>query len=38
MPVEYQTIFVRSAIRRDQKLTGTKEYMAWGIKNQSVLL
>ena len=38
MPVEYQTIFVRSAIRRDNKLTGTKEYMAWGIKNQSVLL
>jgi hypothetical protein len=38
LPVEYQTIFVRSAIRRDDKLTGTKEYMAWGLKNQAVLM
>ena len=38
MPVEFQVVYVRSAIRRDSKLTGTKEYMAWGIKQQSVLL
>lgn len=38
LPVEFQVVFVRSAIRRDSKLTGTKEYMAWGIKNQNVLL
>lgn len=38
MPVEFQVVFVRSAIRRDSKLTGTKAYMNWGIKNQSVLL
>jgi len=38
LPVEFQVIFVRSAIRRDSKLTGTKEYMAWGIKHQSTLL
>ena len=38
MPVEFQVVFVRSAIRRDGKLTGTKEYMAWGIKHQNVLL
>lgn len=38
LPVEFQTVFVRSAIRRDPKLTGTKCYMDWGIKNQAVLL
>jgi hypothetical protein len=38
MPVEFQTVFMRSAIRRDDKLTGTKSFMAWGILNQSVLL
>lgn len=37
MPVEFQTIFIRSAIRRDSKLTGTKEYVNWGLKNSSVL-
>lgn len=37
MPVEFQTIFVRSAIRRDTKLTGTRAYTDWGIKNSSVL-
>ena len=38
MPVEFQVVFVRSAIRRDSKLTGTKAYMDWGLRNQSVLL
>lgn len=38
LPVEFQTVFVRSAIRRDPALTGTKCYMDWGIKHQSVLL
>jgi hypothetical protein len=37
MPVEFQTVFVRSAIRRDSKLTGTKSYVDWGLKNSSVL-
>lgn len=38
MPVEFQVVFVRSAIRRDMALTGTKAFMDWGIKNQGVLL
>jgi hypothetical protein len=38
LPVEFQTVFMRSAIRRDDKLTGTKAYMDWGIKNQNILL
>lgn len=38
LPVEFQVVYVRSAVRRDSKLTDTKEYMAWGIKNQNVLL
>lgn len=38
LPVEFQVVYVRSAIRRDSKLTGTKEYMDWGIKHQNVLL
>ena len=38
LPVEFQVVFVRSAIRRDNKLTSTKSYMDWGIKNQNVLL
>lgn len=38
MPVEFQAVFMRSAIRRDDKLTGTKAYMDWGIKNQNILL
>ena len=37
MPVEFQTIFIRSAIRRDTKLTGTKSYIDWGLRNQNVL-
>jgi hypothetical protein len=37
MPVEFQTVFVRSAIRRDSKLTGTASYVNWGLKNASVL-
>ncbi len=38
LPVEFQAVFVRSAIRRDGKLTGTSSYRDWCIKNQSVLL
>ena len=38
MEVEFQVVFMRSAISRDSKLTGTKSYMDWGIKNQSVLM
>lgn len=37
MPVEFQAVFIRSTIRRDSKLTGTKAYMDWAIKNQEVL-
>ena len=38
MPTEFQVLFMRSALRRDAKLSSTKSYMDWGIKNQSVLL
>ena len=38
LPVEFQAVFVRSATRRDKKLTGTKSYMNWCVKNQAVLL
>ena len=37
MPVEFQTLFVRSAIRRDSKLTSTKTYADWGIKHSAIL-
>lgn len=38
LPVEFQVVYVRSVIRRDAKLTGTKAYMNWGIKHANVLL
>lgn len=38
LPTEFQVVFMRSAIRRDAKLTETKPYGDWAIKNQSVLL
>lgn len=38
MSVEFQVVFMRSAIRRDTKLTDTKAYMDWGVKHQAVLL
>lgn len=38
LPVEFQVVFMRSAIRRDDKLTGTKAFQAWGIANQSCLV
>ncbi len=38
LPVEFQAVFVRSATRRDSKLTGTKTYMNWCVRNQAVLL
>ena len=38
LPVEFQVVFMRSAIRRDDKLTGTKSYCDWGVKNANVLL
>lgn len=37
MPVEFQTIFMRSATRRDVKITGTKSFVDWGLKNQNIL-
>jgi hypothetical protein len=37
MPVEFGAVFIRSIIRRDSKLTSTKSYMDWTIKNQAVL-
>ena len=36
MPVEFQVVFVRSAITRDTALTGTKTFMDWVIKNEAV--
>ena len=38
MPTEFQVLFMRSALRRDNKLSGTKSYADWGIRNASVLL
>ena len=38
MPTEFQVLFIRSAMRRDTKLSGTKTYMDWGIKNSNVLV
>lgn len=37
MPIEFQVLFVRSALRRDQKLSSTQSYMDWGLLNQNVL-
>lgn len=37
MSTEFQVLFMRSAMRRDQKLSGTKTFMDWGIKNEAVL-
>ncbi|NQW80057.1 MAG: AAA family ATPase [Polaromonas sp.] len=37
MPVEFQVLFMRSAIRRDDKLTGTKSFADWGVKHANVL-
>lgn len=37
LSVEFQTIFFRAALRRDNSLTQTKTYMDWGLKHQSVL-
>jgi len=36
MPVEFQTIFMRSAVRRDVNLTATKEFITWGTKNSAL--
>jgi len=38
MSTEFQTLFMRSAVRRDVKLSGTKTFMDWGIKNSAVLV
>ena len=37
MPTEFQVLFMRSALRRDERLTGTKTFADWGIKNEGVL-
>lgn len=36
MPVEFQVVFMRGAITRDSKLSGTKAYMDWAVTNQAV--
>ena len=38
MPIEFQVVYMRSALRRDTKLNSTKTFMDWGIKHQEVLL
>lgn len=35
LPVEFQVVFMRGAIVRDGKLSGTKPYMSWVVKNQA---
>lgn len=37
MPVEFQVLFMRSATRRELKLTGTKTFSAWVAKHADVL-
>ena len=37
LSVEFQTIFFRAALRRDDSLTQTKTYMDWGLKHQNIL-
>lgn len=38
MLLDFQVVFIRSAIKRDGKLTDTKAYMDWGLANQNVLV
>lgn len=37
MSVEYQALYVRGAARKDPKITTTRPYMDWCVKNQDVL-
>jgi hypothetical protein len=37
LPLEFQVLFMRAVLRRDKKLTATKAFMDWGLKNQGVL-
>lgn len=36
LPTEFQVVFMRGAIVRDSKLSGTKVYMDWAVNNQAV--
>ena len=38
MPVEFQTVFMRSVIRRDEKLADTKTFNDWGVRHQDILI
>lgn len=37
LATEIQVVFVRSAVMRDNRITNTKAYQDWGLKNQDVL-
>lgn len=38
MPTEFQVLFMRSVLRRDDKMSDTKTYADWGVRNQAVLM
>ncbi len=38
LPVEFQTLLVKDAVVRDAKLTNTKAFNDWAVKNSAVLL
>ena len=38
LPTEFQVLFVRGAAQANRAITTTKEYIAWVMKNQDVLL
>lgn len=38
LPTEYQVVYVRGAVRFCDAVTGTKAYMDWGLKHQTVLI
>lgn len=38
LPREIQVVFVRAVIKKNPAIENTKEYMAWGLSNQDILM
>lgn len=38
LPTEFQIVYARHAIAKDPNVTGCKEYAAWGLANQNVIM
>lgn len=38
LPTEIQTVFVREAINKDQRITNTKAFQEWGLANQDTIV